>query len=77
MKLDFSPQVLEKYLSIKFHKNRSSGNRVVPCGRTAASDVKVFRRFRNSVPIFRALLVVWKHRNLTTGCQTPLQDFQR
>ena len=33
MKLEFSRQISEKYLSIKFHGNLSSGSRVVPCGR--------------------------------------------
>jgi len=34
MKLEFSQQIFEKYSSIKFHENTSSGSRVVPCGRT-------------------------------------------
>jgi hypothetical protein len=34
MKLEFSPQIVEKYSDIKFHENPSSGSRVVPCGRT-------------------------------------------
>jgi len=33
VKLEFSRQVFEKYSSIKFHENPSSGSRVVPCGR--------------------------------------------
>jgi len=32
--LDCSRQILEKYSNIKFHENPSSGNRVVPWGRT-------------------------------------------
>jgi len=32
MKLEFSRQVFEKYSNIRFHKNPSSGSRVVPCG---------------------------------------------
>ena len=75
MKLEFSPKVFEKNLSIKFHENRSSGNRVVPWGRRAASDVKVFRRFRNSVPIFRALLVVWKHQNWRPDAQLYFKTY--
>jgi len=31
--LDFSREFFEKYSSIKFHKNRSCGSRVVQCGR--------------------------------------------
>jgi len=34
MKLEFYRQSFEKYSNIKFHKNPSSGNRVVPCGET-------------------------------------------
>jgi hypothetical protein len=34
MKFEFSRQILEKVLNIKFHQNPSSGNRVVPCGQT-------------------------------------------
>jgi len=33
MKLEFFRQIFEKYSNIKFHENRFSGNRVVPCGR--------------------------------------------
>ena len=33
IKLEFSPQILEKYSNIKFHENPSSGSRVVPLGR--------------------------------------------
>jgi hypothetical protein len=34
MKLEFSRQIFEKYVNIKFHENPSSGNQVVTCGRT-------------------------------------------
>jgi len=34
MKLEFSQQIFEKYINIKFHCNPPSGRRVVPCGRT-------------------------------------------
>ena len=33
-KLEFSRQILEKYSTVKFHENPSSGSRVVPCGST-------------------------------------------
>ena len=33
MKLEFSWQIFEKYLNIKFHENPSSGSLVVPCRR--------------------------------------------
>jgi hypothetical protein len=36
MKFEFSQQILEKSLSIKFHENPSSGSRVVPCGQADA-----------------------------------------
>jgi hypothetical protein len=56
MKLEFSPQSLEKCSNVKFHKNPSSGSRVVPCrqtdGRTdrqrdVAKLIVVFRNFAN------------------------------
>jgi hypothetical protein len=31
MKLNFSRQTFEKYLSIKFHENLLGGNQIVPC----------------------------------------------
>jgi hypothetical protein len=31
-KLEFSRQIVEESLNIKFHQNPSSGKRVVPCG---------------------------------------------
>jgi hypothetical protein len=34
MKLEFSRQIFEKYLNVKFHENTSTENRVVPCGQT-------------------------------------------
>jgi len=38
MKLEFSGQIFEKYLDIKFHENSSSGSLVVPCGQTDWHD---------------------------------------
>jgi len=34
MQIGFSRQIFEKYLKSKFHKNPSSGSRVVQCGQT-------------------------------------------
>jgi len=34
MEIEFSRQIFEKSSNIQFHKNLSSGNRVVPCRRT-------------------------------------------
>jgi len=34
MKLEFSRQIFEKSSNIKFHEKPSSGNRVIPYGRT-------------------------------------------
>ena len=34
IKLKFSRQIFKKCSNIKFNENPSSGNRVVPCGRT-------------------------------------------
>jgi hypothetical protein len=42
MKLEFSGQIFEKYLNIKFHENPSIGSQVVPCGQTdGGSDMKL------------------------------------
>ena len=38
MKLAFSPQILEKRLDIKFHRNPSSGSRLVLCGPSDRHD---------------------------------------
>jgi len=38
MKLEFPRQIFEKYSNIKFHKNPTSGSRVVPCGWTDRHD---------------------------------------
>ena len=49
MKLEFSRKVFEKYSRIKFHENPSSGDRVVPCGRTDMTKLIVaFSNFANA-----------------------------
>ena len=49
MKLQLSRRSFEKYLNIKFHKNPSSGSRVVPCGQTEmAKPIVAFHNFLNS-----------------------------
>ena len=53
MKLEFSRHIFETYSNIKFHKNLSSGSRVVPCGRTDRRTdmtklVVAFRNFANA-----------------------------
>jgi len=49
MKLQHSPQFVEKYSYIKFHENPSSGSWVVPCGRTDMTKLIVsFRNFANA-----------------------------
>jgi len=48
MKLELSRQIFEKSSNIKFHENTSSGNRVVPCGRTDMTKLTVaFRNYAN------------------------------
>ena len=49
MKLEFSRQIFEKYTSIKFHENPSSGRRVVPCGQMDGQTdmTKLIAAFRN------------------------------
>jgi len=47
MKLEFSQQILEKELNVKFHKNPSSGSRVVSYGHMDRHDEanSVFSQF--------------------------------
>ena len=48
-KLESSQQIFEKYFSIKFLENPSSGSRVVPCGRTDITKLIVgCRNFANA-----------------------------
>jgi len=46
---EFSQQIFEKSSITKFHKNLSSGSRVVPCGRTdrRIDMIKLTVAFRN------------------------------
>jgi hypothetical protein len=47
IKLEFSRQIFEKYTSIKFHENPSSGSRVVACGQIDKTElIAAFRNFR-------------------------------
>ena len=49
MKLEFSRQVFDKLLNIKFNRNPSSGSRVVSCGQTDMTKVVLaFRNFVNA-----------------------------
>jgi hypothetical protein len=48
-KLEFYRQIFEKSSNIKFYRNPSSGSRVVPCGRTAMTQLIVaIRDFANA-----------------------------
>jgi len=44
MKLEFSGQIFEKYLNIRFNENPSSGIQLVPCGWTERLD-EAYSRF--------------------------------
>jgi hypothetical protein len=54
MTLKFPPQIFEKRSNIKFRRNASSGNRVVPCERTDRQTdrhdkvIVAFRNFENA-----------------------------
>jgi hypothetical protein len=49
MKPEFSRQIFENYSSIKFHENRSSGVRFVPCGQIYVTNILVaLRNFANA-----------------------------
>ena len=52
MKLEFSRQIFEKYSSIKFYENPSSGRRVVTCGRTdRQKQIVAFEILRTRIKI--------------------------
>jgi hypothetical protein len=49
MKFEFSRQIFDKSSSIKFYQNPSNGSRVVPCGQTDMTKLRVtFRNFANA-----------------------------
>ena len=49
MKLEFSRQIFEKYSNIKSRQYPSNGSRVVPCGRTDVTRLRVaFRNFADA-----------------------------
>jgi hypothetical protein len=45
MKIEFSSQIFQKCMDIKFYKNRSSGAPVVPCGKT--DEMKIIVAYGN------------------------------
>jgi hypothetical protein len=51
MKLQFSRQIFEKYLNIKFHENPSSGSLNVTDGRTDGQTTKRIVVFRNGATV--------------------------
>jgi hypothetical protein len=69
MKLEFSRQIFEKYSSIKFHENPSSGSKVVACGQTDGRTygqtdlmmlIVAFRNFANAPKNFQCALYSFK-----------------
>jgi hypothetical protein len=53
MKLEFSRQIFERYSKVNFHKNPSSGSRIVPCEqKDGLTDmmklINAFRPFANA-----------------------------
>jgi len=51
MELEFSQQIFDKSSNIKFHKNLSSGSRVVQCRQTGTT--KLIVTFHNSVNMLK------------------------
>jgi len=48
MKLEYSGKICEKFPTIKYNENLSSGGQAVPCGRTDTTKLIVtFRNFAN------------------------------
>jgi len=71
MKLEFSRQIFEIALNIKFLENPRSGSRVVPCGRTDMTKLTVaLRNFanapKNPLMLFREIIVI--------GCMSVMED---
>ena len=64
MKLKFSRQVFEKYSNIRFHKNPSSGSRVIPYGQMGRHEEAIcrFSHFcerTNKMEVYKNV-VAWK-----------------
>jgi len=75
MKIEFSQQIFEKYSYIKFHKNASSGSRVVPFGRI---DGRTDRREERQTDITK-LIVAFRNfvnapKNYNFTCYFVLVD---
>ena len=56
-----SQEILEKYSSVKFHKNPSSGSQVVPCGLTEG-QTDITKR----IIVFHSFAHRHTHTHLTT-----------
>jgi hypothetical protein len=73
MKLEFSRRIFEKYSNKKFHKNSSSGNRVVPYGQTDTQTdgqtvkTKIMVAFRNFANAHKNRLSASYVGTLTSG----------
>jgi hypothetical protein len=63
MKLEFSRQIFEKHLNIKFHQNPLSGRQFFPCrrkdGRTDMKLIVTFRNFASAPKNVRYSLYPW------------------
>jgi len=59
MKLELYRQIFEKSSNIKLHEDRSSGSRVVPCGRAdgRTNMMKLIVTFCNFANAFKNLLI--------------------
>ena len=50
MKFEYSGQIFGKVSNIKFHRNPSSGSRIVPCGQTDMTKLIVAFRYSAKAP---------------------------
>jgi hypothetical protein len=74
MKLEFSRQIFEKSLNIKFHKNPSSGSLVVPCGQTDMTKLIVdFRNFAKAFKIEYYTVAVCNNASIKTTCTSVIR----
>ena len=74
MKLKFSHQLFEKSSNIKFHKIPSSGSRVVSCGQTDMTNLRVaFRNFVNAPKKVSVSLLIYAKRKRARHFKLLLQ----
>ena len=80
MKLELSQHIFQKYASIEFYENSSSGSRVVPCGKTdrlyeAKSLFAIFRTRVKRRKVARRIDFFVIHSNFRIRCSKKIAGF--